>query len=63
MRFLEDPVFKLSKVSSIARKTTIRNKMIRESTSTIVSKFHRHKILKNQLKSVKKPIWPKVYRT
>jgi hypothetical protein len=56
MRFPEDPVFKLSKVSSIARKTIIRNKMIRESILTIVSKFHRHKIPKNRSKSAIKPI-------
>jgi hypothetical protein len=30
MKFHEDQVFKLSKVSSIVRKTIIRNKMIRE---------------------------------
>ena len=56
MKFHEDQVFKLSKVSSIARKTIIRNKMIREPILTIVSKFHWLKFLKNKSKSMKRPI-------
>lgn len=56
MRFLEDQVFKLSRVNLIVRKITIKNKMTKKSNSTIVSKFHKLKIHKNRLRLMKKPI-------